>query len=570
MAEKQQEFGADLDHGHLCCSVCLELLREPVSIQCGHSYCRGCIEGCWDQEEKKDQFSCPQCRESFSARPVLRTNTMLAEVVEKLRRTSTEQVSPSLACAGPEDVACDFCCGTRRNKASTSCLTCLASYCPAHLEAHHSVPVLKMHQLVSATSTLQEKMCTKHHKLMEVYCETDKMCICYLCTVDEHKRHTVLSATAERAKEQKQLIVKQKAVQERFQEREMELKKLIQATKDFKSCCQTAVKSIDDISDELVSEIKRTLTAANELVAVQETKAIVSAEGLQLQLEEDITKLRRRDDDLEQLSHMDDHVHFIQMFPSLSTSCESPDLPLGAVSYPRRLMETVTECISELRDNIKDLLKSALPKISATVSTVRVMLPVVPNTREEFLLYCCSLTLDANSVSQTFSLSQEYRRVQSHSFQQCRSSHPDRFGYGRQVLCKEGLTERCYWEVSWSCSKSTSSRCTWSVAVSYKDISRKSSDSEFGKNTKSWSLECSSEGYTFQHNSRSVAVSGPKSSKIGVYLDHKAGILSFYSISDSMTLLHKEHTTFTQPLYPGIGQKNCDGCGCHAEVMKLW
>ena len=119
-------------------------------------------------------------------------------------------------------------------------------------------------------------------------------------------------------------------------------------------------------------------------------------------------------------------------------------------------------------------------------------------------------------------------------------THSDRFTSIRQVMCREGLSGWCYWEV-------IQSGCTCSEAVSYKDISRSFSDSEFGNNNKSWSLDCSQQGYSFRHNKGSKTVSGPRSSKIGVYLDYRAGTLSFYSISDTMTLLHKENTTFTQP-----------------------
>ncbi|XP_039996559.1 tripartite motif-containing protein 16-like [Xiphias gladius] len=567
MAEQQQEHGVDLDQSQFSCPVCLDLLKEPVTIHCGHSYCRSCLESCWDQVKAKGKYSCPQCRQTFSPRPVLRRNNMLAEVVEKLKKTSSQKASPSagLACAGPADVACDFCCGTQPKKATMSCLTCLASYCPAHLEPHHSVPVLKTHQLVSATIPLQEKMCTKHNKLMEVYCQTDKRCICYLCTIDDHKRHVTTSAAAERAEEQMQLVVSQKKVQEREKEREKELAELGQALKDFKSSTQTAVKSCDKIFDELISSIKRKRTLAKQLIKAQEKTAVARAEELQLRLEQEIAKLKRRDADLEQLSHTEDHIHFIQIFQSLSSPCESPDLPPGAVVRPQRSIQTVTGCMSELRDDIEKLLKDKWPQISLTVSTVDVVLPPLPKTREEFLCYCCPLTLDANSVYKYFSLSQEHRRVTCGYYENYYADHSDRFTNIRQVLCREGLSERCYWEVSWIGQ-------TWSVAVSYKDISRKSSyDSEFGKNNKSWSLLCSPNGYTFWHGGSSRAVSGPKSSKIGVYLDYKAGILSFHSISDTMTLLHTVEDTFTQPLYPGLGlNTDRSNSGYYAELIKLW
>ncbi|KAK9524915.1 hypothetical protein VZT92_017274 [Zoarces viviparus] len=403
MAEQQPERGVDLDldQSQFGCSVCLDLLKEPVTIPCGHSYCKNCIEDCWDQEAKTGQYSCPQCRETFSPRPLLKRSTMLAELVEKLKESSTQQPSPSLACAGPEDVVCDFCCGTRRNKATMSCLTCLASYCPAHLEPHHSVPVLKKHQLVSATVPLQGKMCEKHNKLMEVYCRTDKKCIYHLCVIDEHRSHNTVSSASERAEQQKQLIESQKKVQQRFQERKQELKELLQALKDFKSCSRTAAESCDGIFNELIGSMRRRRSLTKQLINAQQETAAARAEELQLQLEEEISKMKmkRRDAELEQLSHTDDHIHFIQTFQSLSTSCESPDLPPVSVFYPRRsAFKPVTDCVSKLRDDIESLLEDMWPRIFSTVSNIDVV-PPAPKTREEFLRYCRPLTLDQNSVS---------------------------------------------------------------------------------------------------------------------------------------------------------------------------
>uniref|UniRef100_A0A671UTF1 Tripartite motif-containing protein 16-like n=1 Tax=Sparus aurata TaxID=8175 RepID=A0A671UTF1_SPAAU len=591
MAEQQLQQGIDLDQSHFCCSVCLELLKEPVTIPCGHTYCKVCIEGCWDQEEQRGKYSCPQCREEFSQRPVLRKNNMLAEVVLNLKKTSTQQAPPpaAVACAGPSDVACDFCSEAKPNKATMSCLTCLSSYCPTHLRPHYSVPVLKKHQLVSATIPLQEKMCTKHNKLMEIYCQTDKMCICYLCIIYEHKGHRTVSAAAERAEEQKRLNVSQKKVQQR----EMELNQLVQALKEFKSCSGTAVKTSDKIFDELIVSINKKRSLVKQLMQSQEKTAVIQGKQLQLQLEDEITKLRRRDSELEQLSHVDDNIHFIQAFKSLSISCENPDVRAGPFYRPKRSFKAVTDGVSQLRDSIESLLNEKWPGISKTVSSIDVVKPPEPKTREDFLRYCCPLTLDQNTVSGYLSISQENRRATSENNVNCgysnyssRQSHAKmnvrtklRMNYAinvgtdiRQVLCRESLSGRCYWEVTWSGS-------TWSVAVSYKDISQQSTyDSEFGNDNKSWSLDCSQQGYYFRHNGMSTPVSDYESPTVGVYLDYEAGTLSFYSIEDEyMTLLHKENITFTQPLYPGLGVKD-DGSQSssryigesYAELIKLW
>ena len=195
------EASISVDQDQFSCPVCLDLLKDPVSLPCGHSFCMVCINGCWDQDDQRGVYSCPQCRETFTPRPVLRRNNMLAEVVEKLKKTELRAASPAPRYAGPGDVECDFCTG-RKLKAIKSCLTCLASFCETHLKPHYEVPGLKKHNLVKASSQLQEKICSQHDKLIEIYCRTDHSCICYLCTMDKHRSHEKVSATTERPEKQ--------------------------------------------------------------------------------------------------------------------------------------------------------------------------------------------------------------------------------------------------------------------------------------------------------------------------------------------------------------------------------
>ncbi|XP_052363558.1 tripartite motif-containing protein 16-like isoform X2 [Oncorhynchus keta] len=550
-----------LDQDQFCCSVCLDLLKEPVTIPCGHSYCRICIEGYWDQDVLKGVYSCPQCRETFTPRPNLRKNNMLAEMVEKLRKTGLQAAPPPALCyAGPGDVVCDFCTGTRKQKALMSCLVCLASYCETHLQPHYEFPALKKHKLVKATAQLQEKICSHHDKPLEVYCRTDQQCICLLCTMDEHKGHDTVSAAAERTEKQRQLGMSQQKVQQRFQEREKRLKELQQTVKSFKCSAQSAVEDSDQIFTELIRSIERRSSEVKELIRAQEKAQVSQAEGLLEQLKQEIAELRKRSTELEQLSHTEDHIHFLQRYQSLSSISVSSDLP-SIVVRPLQYFGDVSKTVSELREKLEDFLKGEWAKISTTVNIVGVVLPPEPKTREQLLQYSCQLTLDPNTAHTHLSLSEGNRKVTYTRQVQPYPDHPDRFTNYRQVLCREGLSRRCYWEV-----KRTGDVIV--IAVSYKDISRteRGTDGVFGNNNKSWSLYYNSGEYCFRNNNVVTKVSGPQSSRVGVYLDHKAGTLSFYSVSDTMTLLHRVQTTFTQPLYPGFGLYDYNGT---AELVKL-
>ncbi|XP_056106567.1 E3 ubiquitin/ISG15 ligase TRIM25-like [Rhinichthys klamathensis goyatoka] len=183
----------DPEH-HLNCPICLNLLKNPVTTSCGHSFCMDCIESCWDQENYRGVYSCPTCRTAFNQRPALSRSTVLADILGGMK-----QKAP----AGPGDVKCDVCKGIKV-KAIQSCLVCMASYCQTHVRSHYESKAFKIHKLVKASPNLQHQICPHHHKALEIYCYNDQKCICVVCMGNQHSGHKTVSAATEMAKKQVQ------------------------------------------------------------------------------------------------------------------------------------------------------------------------------------------------------------------------------------------------------------------------------------------------------------------------------------------------------------------------------
>ncbi|XP_039671194.1 tripartite motif-containing protein 16-like [Perca fluviatilis] len=599
MAQKRVK----LDRESFSCSICLDLLKDPVTTPCGHSYCMDCIKAHWDGEDEKQIYSCPQCRETFTPRPVLLKNTMLADLVEEMKKTEELQTCPADHCyAGAEDVACDVCTG-RKLKALKSCLVCLVAYCDQHLQPHYELPIFKKHKLVEPSKNLQENICSRHDEVMKMFCRTDQQCICYLCPVDEHKGHNTVSAAAERTERQKELEGNQQNIQQRIQDREKDVKLLQQEVEAINRSADKAVEDSGKIFTELIRLMeKKSSDVAQQVKSQQETEVrrvkelqekleqeitelirlmekrssdveqqvrsrqkseVSRVRELQEKLEQEITELKRKDAEMKKISDTEDHTQFLHNYSSLSPLSEFPASPSINICPPC-YFEDVTAAVSDARDKLQDLLTETWANISQAVTEVDVLLPQPePKTRADFLKYAREITLDPNTAHTQLLLSEGNRKATLVGQQQRYSSHPDRFTKEFQVLSRESLAGRCYWEVE----------CRGEViyvAVTYKNVTRAGSSNacRFGLNNKSWALRCDNNSFKLLYKNVRTLVPGPVSSRVGVYLDHSAGTLSFYSVSETMTLLHRVQTTFTQPLYAGL-LLHSSSFGDTAEFCKL-
>ncbi|XP_048109652.1 E3 ubiquitin/ISG15 ligase TRIM25-like isoform X2 [Alosa alosa] len=422
------EANISVDENHFQCPICLELLKDPVTIPCGHSYCMECITKGWDIDDEKGVYGCPQCRQTFNPRPVLGKNPILANMVAKLKTHGLQSIQSDGGFAEPGDVDCTVCIG-RKRKADLTCLECLDSYCATHLCRHEELFLGKKHKMVKAVVDIQARVCSQHNKPLEVFCQTDEECVCVECITEKHQGHDVLSPA-------------------RAQEHEKSLSSF--SPKDLPAVTVSECFSFDGVKTSV--------------------------------------------------SHLKDMVN-----------------------------ETCTNQVGLVQRSVKFAMFQEM-------------------TRYQLKKYSCYPKLDEDTAHRHHLLSEKGTKLEwSHN----PTYRRDYFRDCRQALCSEGLSRRAYWEVEWD------SPFEIYIAVAYHDIARTGTNSRFGFNNKSWCLGCKNSCLTFSHNNVETEIPGQAPSKIGVYLDHQAGILAFYGITncDSYTatyLIYRVHARFTEPLFPGF------------------
>ncbi|KAK0152423.1 E3 ubiquitin/ISG15 ligase TRIM25 [Merluccius polli] len=499
------------------CSICLDVFNSPVSTRCGHNFCRTCITTFWDDQV---QYKCPVCNELFHTRPDLRVNTLLSEMVDQFRRSVRVKEQPSVE---PGEVPCDVCTGTQL-KAVKSCLVCFVSYCHTHLEPHQTVARLKRHLLVEPMDRLEDRMCKKHERLLELFCQTDQVCVCQFCTDSDHKSHPVVPLEEEYEVKTVQLGKIESEVQQMIQERKQKIQEINDTVDRSKADADREIADGEKVLTALISCVEKQRDDFNQTVKEKLKSTEKQAEDLIKELEQEIEDLTNRSSEVKQLTDTEDHLHFLQTFTSLKNPPPTRDWTTVEVRPPS-YVGTLRRSLDQLEETLNMEMKK----------TLNMEMKKVPDLRSSLKKYACGLTLDPNTANRLLSLSEDLR----------------------EVLCREGLTGRCYWEVE--------RRGLVGIGVTYRGITRRGggNDSLIGMNNKSWSLHCYDGGYTACYNGIKTVIRlpPPVSTRVGVCVDRPAGSLSFYRVSPgvggsshTLTLIHTFSTTFTQEvLLPGFG-----------------
>ncbi|XP_076848398.1 E3 ubiquitin-protein ligase TRIM47-like isoform X2 [Brachyhypopomus gauderio] len=290
------EARVSVNFDEFSCSICLDLLKDPVSIPCGHSFCMTCITTKWDQDVQRGVYSCPLCRKNTTQRPELCRNTLLAEMVEKLRNTHIADRS----FAGPEDLTCDVCVG-QKCKAVKSCLECLASYCVIHHSLHNELNPGNKHRVIDAKYNLAKRICYDHNKLKEVFCCTEKKFMCHECALNMCRGHETTTVSKERSRQEKLLEATQAQIQQKTKETENRMKELSMAAKHIKSSAKSTLN--------------------------QKEEEVHRVEDMLKHLEKELAKLKQRDAELAQFHLQDDDFLFLKMNKTFSDYSTFDNVP---------------------------------------------------------------------------------------------------------------------------------------------------------------------------------------------------------------------------------------------------
>ncbi|XP_056373687.1 E3 ubiquitin/ISG15 ligase TRIM25-like [Hyla sarda] len=338
---------ADL-RDELDCSICLIMYTDPVTLRCGHNFCRVCIDRVLDTQDQSGLYYCPECREIFGDRPTLRRNIALCNIVQNVLYTKPDKGWVSTG------IFCTYCLDSTE-LAVKCCQRCEASLCDKHLRTHNKSPE---HVLSEPRTSLKNRKCSVHKKVLEYYCTEDAACICVSCSLaGEHRGHQVemMDEASEKKKKKlrnvlQKLITKREKTEERVRSLE-ERRRKAQEKSSGEAERVTALfidmrRRLDDLEKKVLSEISR-----------QEKEESLSLSALIHQLEIKKDELSRKMRHIEELCNMTDPLTVLQE-PDTGDLCDPEEdggdethyVDLGLVSdtIHTRLLDVVNKAKASL------------------------------------------------------------------------------------------------------------------------------------------------------------------------------------------------------------------------------
>ncbi|XP_044137147.1 E3 ubiquitin-protein ligase TRIM39-like [Bufo gargarizans] len=498
----------------LLCSICLHIYTDPVMLRCGHNFCRACIDQVLKTKNTSGVYSCPECRIKFQKRPVLEKNFKLCNIVERFTSTQPRPEEVDMIC-------CTYCIHSPV-PALKSCLHCEASLCDNHLRVHSKSAE---HILTEPTTSLENRKCSVHKKILEYYCTEDAACICVSCSLTgEHQGHQIQLLNEASVKKKEQLR-----------------------------------KVLDNLSLKTEGNVSRVHTLCKHMTNVNDRAEFLSQNTVGL-----LTEIRRQVDDLEkmllsEISRQKEQVSLSvsDLIQQLDTEKEDLSMTMFAITQ----MCAMTDPIIVLKD--QELLESNIQEMATctrddihTVGDLDILVmsnmihTAMENIVEKIKFQgfnmpeASDVFLDINTAGNDVAVSEDLKTASWLGVSQNRPDTPETF-QSCQVLSKSVFSSwKHFLEVE------SNDKGDWCVGMSYSSIDRKGEQCNIGHNDRSWGLQLWDNQYSVIHDSNVIPLPAQHScKKLGLYLDYDAGQLSFYELCDPMRHLYTFTATFTEPLH---------------------
>eukprot|EP00062_Callorhinchus_milii_P002873 gi/632939533/ref/XP_007910437.1/ PREDICTED: E3 ubiquitin-protein ligase TRIM62-like [Callorhinchus milii] len=507
----------------LICSICLSVYAEPVSLTCGHSFCKACAEELWQSQEAGGRFSCPECRVEFGQRPAPSRNVKLCSIVEQFQKV---QVTAN-------QVWCDFCLDQPLAAAKT-CLNCETSLCDLHLQKHLEKPALKHHHMVEATLSLADRKCPEHQELLRYYCSNDGVCACVTCYVaGAHRNHDV--KTLKEAHDEKRAALSQT------------LRRLNEAgrlTDGASAELADNVRAVEGTGADMRDKIAALYREIGAFLGKRERETLdcINAQEsdivnrLKVQQEEVECRKRGISKALKQLQVLYDQRDPVVFFKEFAA--RDP----GIISAEEHSTQVTKESL-----DMKMMSVMVQKKLEGVAGETDALL-----AKHGFHTQGGSqLTFDLNTANRHLVFSNDLKTVSWKGELEPYPNSPERFEHYSQVLCSQGFSSGCYYfEV-----EIPREHTMYLVGITYKEIKRKENRTAalVGFNNLSWSVFWRNRNLIGLHNSKGTPLTYTAyPCKIGIWLDYDSGVLSFYQVADTLTHLCTFETVFTDPVFLGV------------------
>ncbi|XP_056465000.1 zinc finger protein RFP-like [Gadus chalcogrammus] len=433
-------------------------------------------------------------------------------------------------CVEPAKVPCDVCTGTQQ-KAVKSCLMCSASFCQTHLEPHQRVAGLKKHRLVEPMDRLEDRMCKKHDRLLELFCQTEQVCVCQFCTEADHKSHPVVPLKEEYEVKTVQLGKRGAEVPQMIQERKQKIKEIKDRVELSNKDADREIAHGGQVFTTLIGCVEKGRDEFNQTVKEKLKSTMKQAEDLIKELEQEIEDLTNRSSKVKRLSHTKDHLHFLQAFRSLKDPPTTRDWTTVEVRPP-----SYVGTLRRSLDQLEETLNMEMKKLPDDAELKRVQ------------KYEVDVTLDPDTAHPKLILSEDGKQVYDGGEVIELPDNNTRFTTYRFVLTRQSFSSgRFYFEVQ------VKDKTEWWLGVARESINRKG-ETEWTPETGYWTLWYYEDGLVFSDNPDVRLPLRAALQKVGVFVDYDEGLVSFYDVEARVHIYSATGCTFTEPLYPILGQ----------------